>query len=216
MDFSVYVVHQSDNVSTHYLFLSTQCQLKVNWWRDQTLPSPNQKFALCKSYFSPSFVWNLSGDLAQSNTSAYLQSSLVCWALKMLIGIFKKERKYRITIPPPPVTACQNAIFQIRLYLDNLLNCNRFPASRHITIGTSLLNKSDTEPSLCRRRQINVRHRANNISSASRVTGLSLGCYIGFISLSAGEGLLTEVSKFMSSPYMWEEHAWIGCCVRAL
>lgn len=105
-------------------------------------------------------------------------------------------------VPPPPVTGCQNAIFQIRLYLDNLLNCNRFPAGRHITIGTSLLNKSDTEPSLCRRRQINVRHRANNISSASRVGGLSLGCYIGFISLSAGEGLLTEVSKFMSSPYV--------------
>lgn len=160
--------------------------------------------------FPFSFVWNPSGDLAQSNTSAYLQSPLVCWALKMLIGIFKKERKYRITIPPPPVTGCQNAIFQIRLYLDNLLNCNRFPASRHITIGTSLLNKSDTEPSLCRQRQINVRHRANNISSASRVTGLSLGCYIGFISLSAGEGLLTEVSKFMSSPYVW------GACMNRL
>lgn len=114
----------------------------------------------------------------------------------------KRGRKYGLAVPAPPVTGCQNAIFQIRLYLDNLLNCNRFPASRHITIGTSLLNKSDTEPSLCRRRQINVRHRANNISSASRVTGLSLGCYIGFISLSAGAGLLTEVSKFMSSPHV--------------
>lgn len=98
------------------------------------------------------------------------------------------EHAAAAAVPPPPVTGCQNAIFQIRLYLDNLLNCNRFPAGRHITIGTSLLNKSDTEPSLCGRRQINVRHRANNISSASRVGGLSLGCYIGFISLSAGRG----------------------------
>lgn len=117
-------------------------------------------------------------------------------------NFLKKGSKCGLAVPAPPVTGCQNAIFQIRLYLDNLLNCNRFPASRHITIGTSLLNKSDTEPSLCRRRQINVRHRANNISSASRVAGLSLGCYIGFISLSAGGGLLTEVSKFMSSPHV--------------
>ena len=124
----------------------------------------------------------------------------------------KEERvKKNITLPlpPPPVTVCQNAIFQIRLYLDNLLNCNGAAASRHITIGTSLLNKSDTQPSLCRRRQINVGHRANNISSASRVAGLSLGCYIGFISLSAGRGLLTEVSKFMSNP-----HVWVACLNR--
>lgn len=188
-------------------------------WKDGGPKRPNTPVALIKScakLSSLSLRLKARHRIRRStNTSACLQSPLVCPALKNLNWNFfffqkkeggikgkKKKNTHTAAVPPPPVTACQNAIFQIRLYLDNLLNCNRFPAGRHITIGTSLLNKSDTEPSLCRRRQINVRHRANNISSASRVSGLSLGCYIGFISLSAGEGLLTEVSKFMSSPYV--------------
>lgn len=201
-------------VNICFFFSSCALTVKLKWTdrRARTRLETNQKLALCKSYFFPPFC--LNPIRRQSNTSAYLQSPLVCWTLRMLIGIFvKRERKYRITIPPPPVKGCQIAIFQIRLYLDNLLNSNRFPASRHITIGTSLLNKSDTEPSLCRRCQINVRHRANNISSASRVTGLSLGCYIGFISLSAGRGSSDEKCLNLWVAHMCEMHVWTGFCV---
>lgn len=50
--------------------------------------------------------------------------------------------------------------------LDNLLNFNRARASGHIEITTSLLNKSDTKPSILTPWQINAFHCTNNISSA--------------------------------------------------
>lgn len=46
------------------------------------------------------------------------------------------------------------------------MNFNRARASGHIEITTSLLNKSDTKPSILRPWQINAFHCTNNISSA--------------------------------------------------
>lgn len=109
----------------------------------------------------PSNLTNICHHLSMSNT-------------RMLIGSQKVE-KYHIQLQS--YTSSQNIgkkqYCKWDFNLDNLLNFNRAPATGHIAIATSLLNKSDTKPSIQSPWQINASWRTNNISSACWRRGLS-------------------------------------------
>lgn len=148
---SVAATSRVSSCTLHWNVICPAQALSVKQHKNTALTSSNVSTA--GSYF-PSFFSPRVGEMRRFGTVRHLCIFAVTIGLLSIKNVnwnFFFFFKYHITSPPPPVTGCQNAIFQIRLYLDNLLNCNMFSASRHITIGTSLLNKSDTEPSLCRR-----------------------------------------------------------------